>query len=435
MKSARILLALFFIFGLVGAFVSGDALYSRFVYVSGLIVLISFVWTRWVARGLELKRETRTLRANVGEVFQEQYEVTNTSFLPAVWIEIINRSTLPFSAGSRLFTFVARNQKRTYIARTWLIQRGGFQLGPARISTGDPFGIFKAGKTISHTETLVVYPVIHEIQSFPLPMGLLPGGQIINRKSPDVTPHASGVREYVHGDALKRIHWLTSVRRNRLMVKEFEQDPQAEVWLFLDSHRMVHSEKPYKQEGFSVDAMIFARRPAYKMPPSTLEYAVSITASLAHYFIAQRRAVGYASAGYSFDFHPAERSERQEAKILETLSFVEANGSLSIAELVSAQASQLPKGSTVLLVTPTVRSNLLQAVDDLILRHLRPIVILLNASTFNGPRGTEDLVNALRERRVPVSVISCGDDLAQALSEIPSIFKLQEMSSWRSPVL
>jgi uncharacterized protein (DUF58 family) len=88
-----------------------------------------------------------------------------------------------------------------------------------------------------------------------------------------------------------------------------------------------------------------------------LEYSVSITASLAHYFLRQRRAVGYASAGQTIHHSPAERSERQEAKILETLAFVEANGKLSIAELVAAQASQLPQGSSVILITPTTRPN------------------------------------------------------------------------------
>ena len=247
--------------------------------------------------------------------------------------------------------------------------------------------------------------MIYEIQSFPFPAGLLPGGQVINRKSLDVTPHAASVREYVHGDALKRIHWLTSARRNRLMVKEFEQDPQTEIWLFLDLHWMMHSEKPHQYEELPIDAMIFAKRPDFKLPPSTLEYAVSIAASLAHYFIAQRRAVGYASAGHALSIHPAERSERQEAKILETLAFVEANGTLSIAELVAVHASQLPKASTAILVTTTVHPNLLQAVDDLLLRHLRPVVILLDAASFGGPRGTENLHTALHERRVPVSVI------------------------------
>src|SRR3972149_820769 len=106
------------------------------------------------------------------------------------------------------------------------------------------------------------------------------------------------------------------------MVKEFEQDPQAEVWFYLDSQKNVHVEKQHQFDEVSVESMLFKRRPRFQLPPSTLEYSISITASLAHYFISQRRAVGYVSAGQAFTVHPAERSERQEARILETLAFV-----------------------------------------------------------------------------------------------------------------
>lgn len=434
MRSGRILLALLFIVGLLGVVFNGSVIYSRFLLLSVAISFIAWVWTRWSAAGLGLTRNSRVLRANVGDVFEESYELANNSRIPAAWIEVLNQSTLPKAAGSRLFTFVLGRQKRGYIARTWLTRRGGFRLGPTQISTGDPFGLFKHSKVIAPHETLVVFPVINEIQSFPFPPGLLPGGQVIRRKSYDITPHAAGVREYVHGDAMKRIHWPTSARRGQLMVKEFEQDPQAEIWLYLDSQKAIHYEKPYTQEELPVDTMMFARRPTFKLPPSTLEYSVSITASLAHYFIGQRRAVGYVSAGQTFTVHQAERSERQEAKILETLAFVEANGALSIAALVTAQSSQLPQGSSVILVTPTVRADVIHAVDELQMRYLRPVVVLLDTESFGGPRGTETIINSLRERRVPVTVIKCDDNLSQALSGIPTTFKQQDMRPWQTPV-
>lgn len=433
MRAGRILLALLFVVGLLGVVFNGAIIYSRFFLISVSLVCIAWVWTRWSAAGLGVTRNSRVLRANVGDVFEESYELANNSRIPAAWIEVLNKSALPNAAGSRLITFVMGRQTRSYLARTWLTRRGGFQLGPTRISAGDPFGLFSYGKVIAPRETLIVFPVIHEIQSFPFPPGMLPGGQVIRQKSYDITPHAAGVREYIHGDAMKRIHWPTSARRGQLMVKEFEQDPQAEIWLYLDSQKAIHYEKPYQQEELPQESMMFVKRPKFKLPPSTLEYSVSITASLVHYFVGQRRAVGYVSAGQTFTVHQAERSERQEAKILETLAFVEANGALSIAALVTAQASQLPQGSSVILVTPTVRTDILHAVDDLQMRYLRPVVVMLDTESFGGPRGSETIINSLRERRVPVTVIKCDDDLSQALSGIPSTFKVQDMRSWQTP--
>jgi uncharacterized protein (DUF58 family) len=274
-----------------------------------------------------------------------------------------------------------------------------------------------------------------DISAFISPPGLLPGGQVIRRKSPDMTPHASGVREYAHGDAVKRIHWPTSVRRGQLMVKEFDQDPQSEVWLFLDAQEKVHAEKPQRQDELPVDALLFGRYPKFHLPPSTIEYAVTIAASLARYFLSQRRAVGLISASHIMTVLPAERSERQEGKILETLAFIEPRGSLSLAELVGAQASQLPQGSSAIMITPTVHSDLLVAVDDLQRRKLRPVVVLLNASTFGGSKGMDKLLRSLTEIKVPVCLIECDMNLSQALSSFSSEVVYQSIQAWQRPPL
>jgi uncharacterized protein (DUF58 family) len=224
------------------------------------------------------------------------------------------------------------------------------------------------------------------------------------------------------------------------MVKEFEQDPQAEVWLLLDAQDSVQAERPQPEQAnaadallFKVDALLFGRKPELQLPPSTLEYSVCIAASLAHYFLAQRRAVGLIAASRAYTMLPAERGARQEGKILETLAFVDARGRLSLAELVAAQAQQLPQGSSAILITPSVSSDLLAAVDDLQRRSLRPLVILLIAESFGGGRGSERLLQALAERNVPVCPIHCGVALGPALGNFAAA-NIQEPRTWRTPL-
>jgi uncharacterized protein (DUF58 family) len=429
MTASRFLLLLLFLTGIVGVLISDTVLYSRFIYISVLLFLISWGWSRWLIRKISLERTAREYRANVGDIFEERYTLTNQSNIPAMWLEIINQSNLPNAAGSRLLTLVMGKQKRTYNAYSWLIQRGSFQLGPTAVNLGDPFGIFAASKTFASQERLIVFPMIHPIENFPSAPGLLPGGHVIQRKSQEITPHAASLREYAPGDAMKRIHWQTSIKRNKLMVKEFEQDPQAEIWIYLDSQKDAHYQKPYQPQELPMQNILFAKRPALKLPPATLEYSISVAASLAHYFIRQRRAVGYASIGQTYNVIPADKGERQEAKILETLAFVQADGKTSMAGLVAAQSIQLPKRSTVILITPTVRTELLQAVDDLLLRSLYPIIVLLDAQTFGGPTGTDKIINSLREKHVPICNIACDDDLATALSNLRSTFKTQDFRS------
>ena len=434
MRAGRVLAIILLVGGLIGVLVDAGEIFARFLYLGSLVIFVSWLWTQFSLRGVSVKRRTRSLRASVGDTFEEHFELANESNIGKLWIELANESNMPGAHGSRLMTMVGRKQKRTHIARTWLFRRGGYKLGPTRLISGDPFGLFRTERVFPAEDSLVVLPMIYEISSFLSPPGLLPGGQVIRRKALDITPHASGVREYVPGDPIKRIHWPTTARRGQLVVKEFEQDPHAEVWLFLDAQRVVHAEMSSDTPEGYIDDWLLDRRPKFELPPSTLEYAISITASLAHYYLKQPRAVGLVTATPQFRVISAEWSERQEGKILETLAFIEAEGTLSIGGMVAAQAGQLPQGSSTILVTPTVSPELVSAVDDLQRRSLRPMVILLIADSFGGVKGGEKLYNSLLERNVSVCRIYCGADISLELSGFSS-YLISQDTSWKRPPL
>ena len=436
MTPGRIFVFLLLVVGGVGTVVTGGIVYVRLFYLSALLILIAWLSSAFALRGIQVERQARSLRASVGDIFEEHFEVSNTSRIPKLWLEVANQSNMPFATGSRILTFLRAKQKRIYTARTWLTNRGGFPLGPTTITSGDLFGIFRVSKSFPPTTSLVVLPMLFPVSEFLTPPGLLPGGKAIRRKSIDITPHAAGIREYVPGDPMKRIHWPTSIRREQLMVKEFEQDPQAEVWLFLDTYKSSHVAKPGDTyETPPIDDLLLLRRRKVKLPASTLEYSVSITASLAHYFIGQRRAVGFVSAsGRSFKMIPAERSERQEAKILEELAFLQAESTYTLPGLVTAQLGQLPQGSSAILVTPMIWPELLLGVDSLQRRNLRPVVVLLMSQSFGSRANNEDLAQSLNERKVPVCRVYCEADLSETLSSFAVNTFSQDMS-WRRPVL
>ena len=63
------------------------------------------------------------------------------------------------------------------------------------------------------------------------------------------------------------------------------------------------------------------------------------------------------------------------------------------------------------------------------------MVVLLDAGTFGGPDGTDKILLSLRERRVPVCIIACDANLAQALSEFSSDLTSQDVRKWKSTAL
>lgn len=436
MTPGRIFVLLVLGVGIVGTAVNGGQIYVRLLYLGGLLILTAWLLTSVSLRGIKVERTARAQRGSVGDIFEEHFEISNMSRLPKLWLEIINESNIPNATGSRVVTFLGAKQKRIYTARTWLTSRGGFVLGPTTVTSGDPFGIFRVSRQFQAKSSLVVVPLLFRVDEFISPPGLLPGGKAIRRKSLDVTPHASGVREYIPGDPMKRIHWPTSIRRDQLMVKEFEQDPQSEVWLFLDTYKGVHFSKPGEDDhSYPIDDLLLLRRRQVKLPPSSLEYSISITASLAHYFIGQRRAVGLVTASYrTYKVIQAERSERQEAKILEELAFLQAESAYTLPGLVTAQMGQLPQGSSAILVTPMIWTELLLAVDSLQRRNLRPVVVLLMAESFGSRAGNEDLAQALTERNVPLCRVYCDADLSETLSTFSASTFSKDLS-WHQPVL
>ena len=273
MRAGRILVAILILVGLAGALISGAPVYSHLLYVGLLMIMLSAVWTWVAARWLRVSRHTRTLRSNVGDILEEHFEVSNGSSLVNLWIEILNESPIPSAAGSRLLTLVGGHRSRSYTSRTWLTRRGAFPLGPTILTSGDPFGLFRYRRSFPPQESLIVLPMIFDLAHFSSPPGLISGGPVIHRKAADITPHAAGVREYSPGDPMRRIHWPTTVRRGQVMVKEFEQDPQAEVWLFLDAQETVHFEKRQRQQDqksdpllFKVDAFLVNKRPEFHLP-------------------------------------------------------------------------------------------------------------------------------------------------------------------------
>jgi uncharacterized protein (DUF58 family) len=412
--ASRWLLAFIILGSLAGWILSGLIIYARLAYLSILLMGGAVIWTLLSINGVHLQRNTRTLRASMGEVFEEHYEVKKDKWPGCAWLEVLNQSTLPRAAGSRLLTRIVAHQLRYYSARTLLIRRGAYLLGPTILTSGDPFGLFSMRKVVAANDTLVILPMTFPIAVFPPPPGLLPGGKAIRQRSFDMTPNAAEVREYVPSDPMKRIHWPSTAHRGQLMVKEFEQDPQADIWIFLDAYHPVHYSIPEQPVSYQIDNM-WLRRPKVSLPKDTFEYAVSAAASLASYFLMARRAVGLACAAGRFSVVPCERGERQINKIMETLAFLQPDGAMPFLELVIIQAKLLPIGSGVIIITPSTSPDLLLAVEDMQRRNLRPVVILIKSETFGGAGETEKMVTSLLSRNIPVCQIGFGDDLGAQL--------------------
>ncbi len=399
--------------------ITGSEIYSRLTYVWVILLFGTWVWSKLSLRGIKVYRKPRLRRAHIGQIYEERFEIHNPGRLPKLWMEVRDHSNLPGTRGSHVITMIGGRQRRSYLARSRLMQRGIFKLGPTVVASGDPFGFFPVQKQVPVEDNLLVYPLMVDVQSFPNPPGVMTGGEALQRRTHYVTPNAAGVREYMPGDALNRIHWKTTVRKDKLMVKEFELDPQADIWLFVDAEKLVHHAMPYSPADLSRNVFLQEQLEEIRLPPATEEYAATVAASLARFYLRKRRAVGLVSSSRSVEFLPPDRGGRQLGKILESLALFRADGLLPMAGLIEAQARHITRGSTIVLISPTVRPQLSLSLDYLIRRGLRPVVVLFDSETFGGAPGSRLLLEQIKAMKVPVRIVGNGDPIEVALVTLP----------------
>lgn len=404
---------------IAGIILRGSDIFFRLANFCIIFIIICLLLAFLSINGIAVKRHNRGFRQPLGQLFEEQFEVKNCSRFPRLWLKIEDFSNLAGKGGSRVLSWIGHKSERRYSSYQFLCKRGVFSLSPTCISSGDPFGVFGFSRTIENSNRLLVLPFLVELNQFFSPCGLLPLGKSHYKNWQMVPPKTSGIREYGPRDPLNHIHWPTTARRDRLMVKEFEQDPQADIWLFLDSQKEIHND--YHVSDYLPTQQIFQgslwwlKRPKFQLPHSSYEYAISIAASLAKYFTRNGQVVGFVSDGQKLTNLPAERGERQLLKILETLSFMKCEGKIPLGGVIRAQAARLHKGSTAVIITTTETIHIHSAIDELIKRNIHPIMVLIDIYSFSGMIKTSDMMGKIQGYQIPYVVVKNGDDLKTVL--------------------
>jgi uncharacterized protein (DUF58 family) len=390
---------------------TGIRLFFHLFYLLLALLALSYLWAWSNLRGLRVLRETFTHRTQVGEQARERITIRNIWPLPKLWVELRDHSDMP-QHGSGFVTYLPGHDRRRWVARTPCTMRGKYTLGPATLVSGDPFGIFRLERQVEGTSEVLVYPQTTPLPGFVLPSAELPGGQDVKSRTYHVTPNVSTIREYAPGDSFNRIHWRSTARQGRLMVKEFELDPTAEVYLVLDMQERIQQ------------TLAPARGARGGPPPSeqriaesTEEYGVQAAASIARHLLEQNRMLGLVSWGQHREVIPAERESRQLFKMLEALAVLRAHGAQPLAEVLAAEATRFGRNCTLVIVTPSLDERWIVSLQHLLLRGVRAVVVLIDPQSFGGWRDSLAIQGRLAELRVPTYVYAQGQSLADALKQ------------------
>ena len=269
------------------------------------LILASGVLSEISLRGLEVARQAPG-RVHARQPFLMGISLRNDKRrLPSFSVEVEDLiDDKPLDKKCYFLKLPAKKLQATSYRHT-CARRGRYRFSGFRVSTKFPFALFRKSRLVDAALEVIVYPE------------LLPLGRAMPRSSRAQGEELhglagrrgefAGLHEYREGDDPHDVHWPSTARKGRTMVREYEDEAARRVSLFLDNH------------------LPGGARCTDERLCGQLERAVSITATLAVDYLSRGWAVRLCTRGGPAA-PPWLRGTGQIPSLLRTLALLEAIG-------------------------------------------------------------------------------------------------------------
>ncbi|MFB2579903.1 DUF58 domain-containing protein [Herbiconiux sp. P15] len=222
-----------------------ELLIVGFVLLAALLIAVGFAIGR---SAYAVKLDLALNRVVVGERAVGRIAVTNTStrtLLPA-------RIELPVGSSFASFHLprLAPQAEHDDLFGIPTHRRSVISVGPVRSVRGDPLGLLRREIRWTDPRDLFVHP--RTVSLGGSSSGFLRDLEGIESRvlsDNDVSFHA--LREYVPGDDRRYIHWKTSARTGKLMVRQFEETRRSHLAIGLSTNRSDYGVAAGDDETFS----------------------------------------------------------------------------------------------------------------------------------------------------------------------------------------
>jgi uncharacterized protein (DUF58 family) len=323
---------------------------------------LAHLWSKHVFDNVTYTRDMPENRAFAGETLSMTLRLNNDKLLPVPWIEVRDpipegvlldekhTSQAPFpnyvmlSRSTHLSSYKRVNWPLEFRA----LERGYYRLGPARLNSGDLFGLFPAERNDKQEDGVIIYPRVFTLPELGLPSER-PFGERKGRERIFEDPgRIAGIREYRPGDPMRRIDWKASARLQGLQSKVYEPSSTLHMLIAVNVHTLAHSWEGYV--------------------PEHLERILSVAASVATYGFNAGCAIGLTANGsYPSSDRPMRipvgRRSDQLMRVLEALAVI---GPLTLTPLetvLDRESQSFPYGATLVCVTSRMDEPLAAALS------------------------------------------------------------------------
>ena len=384
------------LFGLITfyAFATGFAFFFKLLYVLILLAAVGFAWAWLNLRGIQIQLTRLSQRGQVGGYLEGQMRVNNLNRLPKSWLEVTEVSDIPGYSSGRGIGLV-KEQSRSWRIETYLSRRGAFTVGQVEVTSQDPFGMFRLKRRFLEPKEYIVLPAAEPLPNLDPRLANLPADSRVNRRTNNITPDTSTVREYSYGDSYRRIHWPYTARMNTLMVKEFDMGISAESWVLLDMYRSSH---------VSLDDA-----------ENTEELAVTTAASLISRLTELSMSVGLAASGQQMYIQRPDSSPAQAGLLMESLATVRALGNVTLERFIYDLRPHLTRFNTLTVITPSRRTEWISALSNVRRQGVSVAAIYIDPVEFGASAAVESPVDFLANNEIATYVVKRGQALNEAL--------------------
>lgn len=384
---------------LVSNFIIGTktaiAFFHLFFWFLLSLVVISLIWILVAYTGIRLSLlKHASVKVEEDSVLEIETVVKNNSFLPV--FNLVLEDNLPYAAHPQrkqlfLREYLSIKASCSMKYNCLCSQRGRFKIAPLVVYFFDPFGIFFSKRTYNIDGELYVYPRVFMIKKFiGLTRGILPWFGIGTTRVSGDEDEIFGTREYKEGDPIKRIHWISTARKNRLIVKQFQRQTFFRATIIFN----LEKEKDFGEGKEKIS-----------------EYIIKIAASLGKHLIERDISLEIIAHAGEIMHIPFNKGPEHLEEILKFLTIAQAESRVGLDEIFGEFFNYIPRDSTLFVIMLDTDWEYLPAILRLEKKNVSVIPLVVVSSSFlysvNKPK---DIKIAPLSNLNPV-FISRGDNL------------------------
>ncbi|MGH3748817.1 MAG: DUF58 domain-containing protein [Micromonosporaceae bacterium] len=211
--------------------------------MAGLVALLLAVGFVLASARLKITRTVSPDRVFVGERAYGHLTVTNLGRLTAPRVDAIDHldgAPLPVPTPA-----VKSRGEQVVAYPIELVRRGLVTVGPVVLQRQDPLGLLRRSARLAGESTLWAHPRVHRLR--PLPVGVAPDfeGRLADQ-APRGSTAFSSLREYEPGDDPRQIHWRSTARLGKLVVREHVDTNEPATAIVLDTRADVLAEGAFE---------------------------------------------------------------------------------------------------------------------------------------------------------------------------------------------